>query len=212
MAVQRICYLKKGGYDLRMQKELPLFPLQNMLFPEGILPLRIFEPRYLSMVTNCLKNETPFVVVLIKRGKEVGGVSRIYAVGTMTRIEDFHTLEDGFLGISCRGLSRVRITDHWTEEDGLVNGKVEMLEEEAPLSVNEEHLPLVEFFRTVIKGENAATYREGLVEDWDNLQWLSYRIAEILPINPMNKQALLEMTTEQRIEELQTVMQANNLL
>ncbi|CAA6802063.1 MAG: Uncharacterized protein, similar to the N-terminal domain of Lon protease [uncultured Thiotrichaceae bacterium] len=210
--LQKICYLKKGGYDLYMYKELPLFPLQNMLFPDGVLPLRIFEPRYLSMVSDCLKNETPFVVVLIRRGKEVGGVSRLYEVGTSTKIEDFHTLEDGLLGISCRGVSRVHINDYWTQDDGLVKGRVELFEEEMPLTVNDEHLPMIEFYRAVIQDENATTYREGLIEDWNNLQWLSYRIAEILPITPLSKQGLLEMTTEQRVEELRAVMQANNLI
>lgn len=201
-----------GGYDQTMYEELPLFPLQNMLFPGGALPLRIFEPRYLSMVSDCLKNDTPFVVVLIKRGKEVGGISRLYDVGTMTGIEDFHTMDDGLLGISCRGVSRVHIIDYWTQDDGLVKGSVKRFDEETPQQVTEEHASLVSFYRSMIENENAATYRDGLIEDWDNLQWLSCRISEILPINPLSKQGLLEMTTEERVDELLAVMEANNLV
>ena len=106
-------------------RELPLFPLNAVLFPGGPLPLRIFEPRYLDMVSRCLREQSGFAVVLLGEGEEVaiGDVS-FAATGTEARIVDFDRLEGGLLGISCIGRERVRVVEAWREADGLNRGRV----------------------------------------------------------------------------------------
>src|SRR3954451_22450455 len=92
---------------------IPLFPLHTVLFPGGPLPLRIFETRYTDMVRRCMREQRPFGVVLIEEGDEAGPVATTATVGCTARIADFHTLTDGFLGISCIGGSKFRVERVW---------------------------------------------------------------------------------------------------
>jgi Lon protease-like protein len=105
-------------------RELPLFPLNTVLFPGGPLPLRIFEPRYLDMVSRCLREQTGFAVVLQGDGDEASAATSFAATGTEAQIVDFDRLEGGLLGISCIGRGRVRIVEAWREADGLNRGRV----------------------------------------------------------------------------------------
>ena len=106
-------------------RELPLFPLNTVLFPGGPLPLRIFEPRYLDMVSRCLREQTGFAVVLIGEGNEATGATQFVAIGTEARIVDFDRLEDGLLGISCLGpRARARASRPGARPDGLQRGRV----------------------------------------------------------------------------------------
>ena len=79
--------------------QVPLFPLNTVLFPGGPLPLRIFEPRYLAMVSDCVSNDSPFGVLLIRKGGETGPAST-HEVGTLARISDWYQGSDGLLGIT----------------------------------------------------------------------------------------------------------------
>ena len=85
---------------------IALFPLNTVLLPGGPLPLRIFEPRYLQMVSECLKHDRPFGVCLIAKGKEAGEAPVAHEYGTLARIEDWSQLPDGHLGITARGGER----------------------------------------------------------------------------------------------------------
>ena len=87
---------------------IALFPLNIVLFPDGPLPLRIFETRYVDMVRRCMREARGFGVVLIREGSEVGP-AETFDVGTMAKIVDFHQLSDGLLGLSCVGGQRFRI-------------------------------------------------------------------------------------------------------
>ena len=80
--------------------EIPLFPLRTVLFPDGLLPLRIFEQRYLAMVRECARSESAFGVCLIVEGEEAISPVRIAPVGTLAYIVDWFTLEDGLLGVT----------------------------------------------------------------------------------------------------------------
>jgi len=105
---------------------LPIFPLNTVLFPGGLLPLRIFEPRYLDMVGKCMREGTDFGVVLIVSGAETGAVAQLAAVGTGARVVDFSTLPDGLLGVMCRGSRRFQLRSHRTQPDGLHIGAIEL--------------------------------------------------------------------------------------
>ena len=89
--------------------EVPLFPLNTVLFPGGPLPLRIFETRYLDMVSRCMKDDLPFGVLLIREGAEVGPAATC-DVGTLARIVDWYQGSDGLLGVTAIGTERFRET------------------------------------------------------------------------------------------------------
>ncbi|HEY0720771.1 MAG TPA: LON peptidase substrate-binding domain-containing protein, partial [Gammaproteobacteria bacterium] len=90
---------------------IPLFPLHSVLFPGGPLALRIFEPRYLDMVSRCMREECAFGISLIQEGDEVGDAAQPYEIGTLARISYFERRPDGLLGITVRGEQRFRIID-----------------------------------------------------------------------------------------------------
>ena len=109
----------KAGVAPQVSGPLPLFPLNTVLFPGGPLALRIFEPRYMDMVSRCMRESIPFGVVLIREGLEAGPIVQIAPIGTSARIVDFTALPDGLLGLSCMGEQTFRVLSHWTQRDGL---------------------------------------------------------------------------------------------
>lgn len=171
--------------------ELPLFPLNIVLFPEGPLPLRIFETRYVDMVRRCMRTSSSFGVILIQTGGEVGEVASTASVGTTARIVDFDALPDGLLGISCRGERKFRLLRAWQQPDGLNMGEVEWLDPEPQLPLPEAQHHLGELLRKVLP-ELGEVY-ESLPMRFDDASWVGSRLAEILPISLLDKQACLEL-------------------
>ncbi|MBT6273867.1 MAG: peptidase S16, partial [Chromatiales bacterium] len=100
--------------------DLPIFALNTVLCPEGQLPLRVFETRYVDMIKRCMASASPFGVCLIRDGNEVGQAAAIYDVGTLANVVDFDLLEDGLLGITAKGGERFRITDTTVRDDQLL--------------------------------------------------------------------------------------------
>jgi uncharacterized protein len=169
---------------------LALFPLHMVLFPGGVLPLRIFETRYVDMVRNCMRSSSSFGVVLIRAGSEVGP-AQAFQVGTAASIVDFNQLSDGLLGISCLGGQRFRITSGSVQADGLNLASVEWLEAEPVLSVPLRHAHLAELLESVLPrlGEAYANMDMKL----DDAAWVGHRLAEVLPIPLAQKQYCLEL-------------------
>jgi Lon protease-like protein len=170
---------------------IALFPLNVVLFPEGPLPLRIFETRYVDMVRNCMREDTRFGVVLIREGSEVGP-AETYDVGTLAKIVDFHQLSDGFLGLSCVGEQRFRILSRSRQADGLNLAQVESFEVEPTLPVPERHARIPELLKTVLP-QLGAVYA-GVEMRPEDASWVGFRLAEILPIGTPEKQFCLELT------------------
>lgn len=112
--------------------ELPLFPLNTVLFPGQLLPLHIFEDRYRLMIRRCLAEDLPFGVVLIKQGEEVGGAAEPHAVGTQARIVESTHLPDGAMDIVAVGMERFRIRRLFHDQPYL-RGEVETLPMAQPL-------------------------------------------------------------------------------
>src|SRR5512139_3168148 len=121
-----------------MSEEIPLFPLNTVLFPGGPLPLRIFEARYLDLVKRCLREDSGFGVVLIREGVEAGGPAQTYDVGTYARIVDFSQQPDGLLGIRAQGERRFRIVERRRARDGLNLADVEWLPADPSVALPEE--------------------------------------------------------------------------
>jgi len=172
-------------------RDLPLFPLNAVLFPGGPMPLRIFEPRYLDMVSRCLREQTGFAIVLIGDGQEPQGAVSFAATGTEARIVDFDRLEGGLLGIRCLGRERVRVVEAWREPDGLNRGRVLDIPADSVVPVPPEQAWLAEVVRQVLP-EAGDAYRD--VEIREDAAWIGNRLAEILPLSLSDKQMLLEMT------------------
>jgi len=179
----------------------PLFPLHAVLFPDGQLPLRVFEPRYVDMVTNCLRQDSAFGVALILDGSEVGKAASTHRVGTFARIEDFNEQPDGILGITARGGERFSILRTEITASQLIMAEVEPLAAEPVTSVPEQYAP---WFGSVVDIAEQFGYHYGdLDSKSQDACWLGYRLAELLPLPLEQKQQLLEM--EAPLQRLATV-------
>ena len=127
-----------------------LFPLGTVLFPGGPLPLRIFETRYLDMISDCLRNEKHFGVCLISAGQEAGKAADAVAVGTLARIVDWNQLSGGILGITARGEKRFRVQSREVQNDQLIVGEVSVLEPEERLPIPDKHQNLIDLLRGIV--------------------------------------------------------------
>jgi len=183
---------------------MPLFPLRTVLFPEGFLPLRIFEQRYLSMVRDCARNDSEFGVCLIIEGEEAIAPVRTAQVGTLARIVDWYTLEDGLLGVSATGTRRFLLRNTHRQEDGLQLGAIERLPEPRQCAVPESYSVLSQVLGRFMDklGPDYPAYSP---ERLDDAVWLGYRLSELLPLSVIEKQNLLEMTDP--IERLQFLLE-----
>jgi hypothetical protein len=169
---------------------IALFPLNVVLFPDGPLPLRIFEARYLDMVRRCMREGENFGVVLIREGHEVGP-AETFDVGTLAQIVDFHQLSDGLLGLSCVGRQRFRIRSRDRQSDGLQVAEIDRLAPEPSLPVPERHARLPQLLKAVLP--QLGEVYEGLEMRLDDAAWVGHRLTEILSIPLVEKQTYLEL-------------------
>ncbi len=170
---------------------LPLFPLMTVLFPGGMLPLKVFEARYLDMVSTCLREKMPFGVCLIASGQEVGSPAVPHAVGTTAHIVEADMPKPGILMLKTQGRRRFRIISSAAQTDGLLNANVEMLDEAVHLAIPDEQQRLLPLLRRVVADLGPDRMPEP--HAFDDTAWVGYRLTEILPIQPLAKQKLLEL-------------------
>ena len=194
-------------------QELPLFPLNTVLFPGGVLPLRIFETRYLDLIGACLRTDSGFGVATIHEGHETGGPpTRIHPVGTLARIVDFDQLEDGLLGITCLGAQRLQVVNHHIRPDQLLIAQVRWLPDDPVLSTLPSHEPLVRVLRDLLERKELASYRRFLTPDWEDAAWIGNRLAEILPLPLHVRRTLLETTEpRERLDILLAIFQEQRI-
>ena len=191
--------------------ELPLFPLNSVIFPGGALPLRLFEPRYLDMVKDCMRNEHGFGVVLIKNGKEAGQAAEAHKTGTECRIADWETLPDGLLGITVYGETKIHIEDVHIQANQLLVGQVQCLEEDPDVKLPEEFEVMRSLLQKVITqvGKPYTTLPVG----YDYAGWVGARLTELLPLQLATKQRLLEIDDHiVRLYHLKEAMQGSKFL
>jgi Lon protease-like protein len=178
---------------------LPIFPLGSILFPGGILSLRIFEQRYLEMAKACLKNSSPFGIALIHSGEEVGSPAEPATVGTVARIVEWDMQNFGILQIRVRGESRFRLGGQSVTRLGLIIGEMTLIPDDLHVDCPELS-PCAAFLRKVLvqtSSEPMAPAR------FDDANWVSFRITELLPFNNTVKQKMLELTdARMRLEVL----------
>lgn len=181
----------------------PIFPLGTVLMPGGPIMLRIFEPRYVDMVGRCMREDTGFVVTLIKSGGEVGPAA-FHDVGTVATIADWHQYDDGLLGITAIGQSRVHIVDSHRQEDGLNVGRIELLPEEPRVALPQKFMYLSRLLEQLI--DQLGAQYEMIEVDYEDAACVGARLAEILPLSNARKQVCLELA--QPMERLDLVAEA----
>ena len=183
--------------------QIPLFPLNTVLFPGGPLPLRVFEPRYLDMISGCMKSDRPFGVLLIREGNEVGPATT-YNTGTLAKVVDWYQGSDGILGITAIGAERFRLLKVERQDDGLNVGDVELLPDAPQSQVPDQYQTLPPILESVMN--DLGRLYENLERRFDDAAWVAYRFAEILPIDLAQKQEFLENNDVsaflERIEEV----------
>jgi len=184
--------------------EIPLFPLRTVLFPDGYLPLRIFEQRYLQMVRDCASNDSDFGVCLIMEGEEAIAPVRPASIGTLAEIVDWYTLEDGLLGVSAVGSDRFRIQHTERQANGLMLGQVELLAEPPTQPVPEAYSVLSQVLARFME-KVGDQYPGHTQERLDDASWVGYRLAELLPLAAIEKQQLLEL--DDPLRRLQDLLQ-----
>lgn len=184
--------------------DLPLFPLSTVLFPGGLLPLRLFEQRYLEMGKACLRDASPFGVCLIREGNEVGAPALPEPVGCIARIVQWDMQQLGVLQIVAQGTERFRVLERRLQPDGLARATVELLPAEPDASVPERLASCRQLLERIAAEHGEHIFAPPL--RFDSSAWVSARLAEVLPLPGPLKQKLLELDGLQRLEELERLV------
>lgn len=190
--------------------DLALFPLGGVLLPGGLLPLRIFEPRYLDLLGHCMRENQAFGVVLITSGTDTDCTVRTAEVGTSARVIDFQPLPDGLLGVLCRGEKRFRILERSQQANGLNRARVQWLPERSPVPPAPRFAALVAALRQAIA--SLISSQRLLEPHYEDAGWVSHRLAELLPLDPALLQRVLELDDpEARLQLLAPLLEQGAL-
>jgi len=181
--------------------ELPLFPLQTVLFPDGLLSLKVFEARYLDLVGSCMRESSPFGVVALKQGAEAGKRSEgatFEIIGTLAELIDVDSAQAGILQVRCRGTQRFEVKSSKQQSDGLWIAKASTLPIDDPAAPAEAMLESVKGLANAIatlKAQNQVPFLQPY--RFDKAGWVANRWCEILPISLAAKQKLMELPDAQ---------------
>ena len=171
------------------REDLPIFPLRTILFPDSKLPLRIFEPRYIDMVSRSMREDSEFGIILSRESTDPK-MFETYDTGTLAKIIDWDQGGDGLLGITTLGTQKFRLKELNKQEDGLNIGSIERIEKEGDYKPLKEFTHLVELLQAILDDVNIYDDDE---KRFDSASWISYRFAEILPLRIEDKQKCLEI-------------------
>jgi len=186
--------------------QLPLFPLHTVLFPEGVLPLRIFEVRYLDLIQRCLKEGAPFGVVCLTQGSEVRRApapgqpaqavqEAFHDIGTLAHIMACERPQPGLLLIRCRGGRRFRLLAREQLRHGLWTGQAQYLQDDplVPVPPDLAHVRLA--LQRLLQHMQQTAAGEALPIQppyaWDDCGWVANRWCDMLPVSPQLKQQFL---------------------
>jgi Lon protease-like protein len=185
---------------------LPLFPLGTVLFPGGVLPLRIFEVRYLDMIGKCRKADAPFGVVSLTSGSEVrkagADAESFAAIGTLAVIREFDTPQSGLLQIECVGTQRFRVRSTELQKYGLWVAEVEAVLEDAAIQIPEDLQHTATALRRLLdtleerrraQGADAVRLPIGEPYLFNDCGWVANRWCELVPMQLELRQRLMEL-------------------
>ena len=171
--------------------DVALFPLHTVLFPDGLLPLRLFEQRYLEMAKRCLRENLPFGVCCIRDGREVGAPATPHEIGCLARVAHWDMAQLGVLNIVAQGTQRFRIFERRVESNGLARASIALLPEARDAEIPADRPGCVQFLRAILEQTEGALVAQPY--RYTSSAWVSARLAERLPLPLALKQALLEM-------------------
>lgn len=205
------------------QTWVPLFPLKTVLFPGGILPLKVFETRYIDMVRECMRQHAPFGVVLIKSGQEVGAAAAPEEVGCLAHIIDWDMPSLGVMMLRTRGGDRFRILETRVLSDQRLEARIDMIEADTNATpVSDIHVTCAKTLKIVIDDVNTkgrAEQGDDFVSPFsqpiqlDSASWVANRWCEILPIPLKARQKLLELGDAQsRLSIVHQYLQQHKIL
>jgi len=180
--------------------DLALFPLGTVLFPDGLLPLRLFEQRYLEMGKACLRDAAPFGVCRIREGSEVGAPATPEPVGCVARIVQWDMQQLGVLQIVAQGTQRFRILERRLQADGLARATVELLPEEPDAPVPERLAACRQLLERIAAEHGERVFAQPF--RFESSAWVGARLAEVLPLPGPLKQQLLELDGVARLEAI----------
>jgi hypothetical protein len=177
--------------------ELSLFPLQAVLFPDGLLTLKVFEARYLDLIGSCVRDGEPFGVIALRQGTEVRKASEAVGferIGTMAELIDVDSAQAGILQVRCRGTQRFEVKGSRQQSDGLWIAQVETLPDDDTAAPAETMLETVKGLANAIatlKAQGSLPFLQPY--HFEHAGWVANRWCEILPISLAAKQKLMEL-------------------
>jgi Lon protease-like protein len=186
--------------------QLPLFPLGAVLLPGGRMPLRVFEPRYVDLIGDCMKQSSEFGVVWIREGSEVvsapeTAMPKLAQLGTAARIKDWDALPGGLLGVTIEGTRKFRLLSTTQQANFLVVGEVDWLPDETPIELPGYALELRRMLEQLMLHPQIAALNLAL--DGLDTGRLTHLIAQLLPIPQARKFGLLaEADPLRRLDQL----------
>ena len=185
-----------------------IFPLNTVLFPGGVLPLKTFEQRYIEMTKVCISEARPFGVCLIKEGRETGTPAVPQDIGCLARIVRWDMPQLGVFHLQVEGLQRFRILSSMVEKNGLISATIEPLDNDSEVAPQETLCS--EVLKAIIEKIGADHFPSP--HRFDDAAWIGYRLSEVLPISLDLKQQMLRLTDPQaRLSELGKILSAQGL-
>lgn len=185
-------------------QDMAIFPLNTVLYPESLLPLRIFEQRYVDMTKTCIAQESAFGVCLILDGAEAGTPAVPHAVGCAARIVEWEVPSPGLFNLLVRGESVFRIHQRRVMADGLIRAEVQLEPPAAPMPLPDSYRGLGEVLGEVIRQVGRERFPQPL--RIDDAAWVCHRLAEVLAVPQAARQRLLEATAPAQKLELTTAI------
>ena len=180
-----------------------IFPLNIVLFPGGVLPLKIFEQRYLEMTKVCIRENREFGVCLIREGKEVGTPAVPHEIGCLARIAEWDMPQLGVFRLLTECTQRFRIVRSSPQKNGLISATIETIPPE-PEAAPKDKL-CAEILKTII--EKIGLEHFPAPHRFDDAAWIGYRLSEVLPISLDLKQQLLQVNDPQaRLSQLSEIL------
>ncbi len=200
-------------------RKIPLFPLETVLFPDGVIALKIFEARYLDMIKQCLREKTEFGVISIIQDQDDSHdnlTPRFSSIGTLALIEDFDPIQPALYMTKSFGTQRFKLLSSSQEANGLWVGETILLEKDPLIPIPKEHqrvAKLLDEIIAVIQSENllsdAPFKKPYMTEDCG---WVSNRLAELLPISLAQKNHLLAQTNPRiRLDLISEIIEDDDL-
>ena len=190
----------------------PLFPLKTVIFPGGIMPLRIFETRYTDMLRECMKAPEPIfgICTLHELSSESDPDVEIFKTGTLVKVIDFDLGTDQMLNVTVQGQSKFEIIRTQVDEHNLLRGDLTLLpaENDSELTVEYQDLELLlkKVFSDWKKTEGSA-YSRFYRADYDSAEWVSSRLSEFISMTMEEKQSLLEChDPNERLDQLRIIL------